>query len=414
MSEQPRTAPVAQLAAAARQSLEASAEAQRPLCLLELALSEMALGRPSVAEPMLRELLSDVDLGQKSLRELVVLLAETSRPGDAVAAAAELDQSPQGRLVAAWVRLFDGDDTAFEEVERAGHEIDARDLLENRLLHQARAQVDSDDPQQGIIGWIEWLREHEELDRFGVERPTAWVVATEMVHAMHPKGAPRSVVEPLMGMLPSAINELPPGHPVRTRGNFEMAIAFGNSGSSTFATMWSETAYREIGDLDPLLEDLIRSPVEAVWEHAGRPRRVRISDEIMVIVCPRIGALLLATDPVHSDTPGLELDIYGSLMRKSTSRQFLRALVDLPAEWKSDSVQLGVRPAGDDGGAEITFPATQRGAKDFTSYVSAAEVEQILAFADQAGIRPGLTEEVGRNEACPCGSGRKYKRCCGA
>ena len=27
---------------------------------------------------------------------------------------------------------------------------------------------------------------------------------------------------------------------------------------------------------------------------------------------------------------------------------------------------------------------------------------------------PGLGRKVGRNESCPCGSGRKYKRCCGA
>jgi len=29
-------------------------------------------------------------------------------------------------------------------------------------------------------------------------------------------------------------------------------------------------------------------------------------------------------------------------------------------------------------------------------------------------IEPFRSEKVGRNEPCPCGSGRKYKRCCGA
>ncbi|MFL9936308.1 SEC-C metal-binding domain-containing protein [Paraburkholderia sp. RL18-103-BIB-C] len=24
------------------------------------------------------------------------------------------------------------------------------------------------------------------------------------------------------------------------------------------------------------------------------------------------------------------------------------------------------------------------------------------------------SEKVGRNDACPCGSGKKYKKCCGA
>jgi hypothetical protein len=30
------------------------------------------------------------------------------------------------------------------------------------------------------------------------------------------------------------------------------------------------------------------------------------------------------------------------------------------------------------------------------------------------GLDPLRTSRVGRNDACPCGSGDKYKRCCGA
>lgn len=30
------------------------------------------------------------------------------------------------------------------------------------------------------------------------------------------------------------------------------------------------------------------------------------------------------------------------------------------------------------------------------------------------GTRPRTVEKVGRNEPCPCGSGKKYKKCCGA
>ena len=64
--------------------------------------------------------------------------------------------------------------------------------------------------------------------------------------------------------------------------------------------------------------------------------------------------------------------------------------------------------------ADDREPATQAGAQEFASILSGDEVERILSFADEAGIRPSLSEEVGRNDACPCGSGRKYKRCCGA
>jgi len=31
---------------------------------------------------------------------------------------------------------------------------------------------------------------------------------------------------------------------------------------------------------------------------------------------------------------------------------------------------------------------------------------------DQSGIT--IARKIGRNEPCPCGSGKKYKKCCGA
>ena len=29
-------------------------------------------------------------------------------------------------------------------------------------------------------------------------------------------------------------------------------------------------------------------------------------------------------------------------------------------------------------------------------------------------FKPSNTKKIGRNEICPCGSGKKYKNCCGA
>ena len=42
------------------------------------------------------------------------------------------------------------------------------------------------------------------------------------------------------------------------------------------------------------------------------------------------------------------------------------------------------------------------------------------AFSNTLGIiednenKPELTQKVGRNDPCPCGSGKKFKKCCGA
>lgn len=39
---------------------------------------------------------------------------------------------------------------------------------------------------------------------------------------------------------------------------------------------------------------------------------------------------------------------------------------------------------------------------------------QWFYHAGNLGPRPRRVEKVGRNDPCPCGSGKKYKKCCGA
>jgi hypothetical protein len=43
--------------------------------------------------------------------------------------------------------------------------------------------------------------------------------------------------------------------------------------------------------------------------------------------------------------------------------------------------------------------------------------EEVMQAAIKAASAPAprqVVEKVGRNEPCPCGSGKKYKKCCGA
>ena len=61
---------------------------------------------------------------------------------------------------------------------------------------------------------------------------------------------------------------------------------------------------------------------------------------------------------------------------------------------------------------------------DFVSNLNAWTKSRLVESADRgpaafpsgvSGEKPGaFGRKVGRNEPCPCGSGRKYKRCCGA
>jgi uncharacterized protein len=41
-------------------------------------------------------------------------------------------------------------------------------------------------------------------------------------------------------------------------------------------------------------------------------------------------------------------------------------------------------------------------------------IEQALALEEDERREPAHSDKIGRNEPCPCGSGKKYKKCCGA
>jgi len=43
----------------------------------------------------------------------------------------------------------------------------------------------------------------------------------------------------------------------------------------------------------------------------------------------------------------------------------------------------------------------------------AAEIMGMLAREAQGGTKSSSSWAVGRNDPCPCGSGQKYKKCCG-
>ena len=58
--------------------------------------------------------------------------------------------------------------------------------------------------------------------------------------------------------------------------------------------------------------------------------------------------------------------------------------------------------------------------EDEVAEMEAEQRRQRLALARQAGPQPAVQgpvkreeDKVGRNDPCPCGSGKKYKKCCG-
>lgn len=51
--------------------------------------------------------------------------------------------------------------------------------------------------------------------------------------------------------------------------------------------------------------------------------------------------------------------------------------------------------------------------RGFYARLTLADMAEMRAAA-RVGLSPEVAREPGRNEPCCCGSGRKFKRCCGA
>lgn len=87
-------------------------------------------------------------------------------------------------------------------------------------------------------------------------------------------------------------------------------------------------------------------------------------------------------------------------------------------EWKGLNIIACHDGAEGDNGGTVEFIAR------FTVHKQPGQVHEISTFVFENGhwlyldgaAKKGVTvttEKIGRNEACPCGSGKKYKKCCG-
>ncbi len=96
-------------------------------------------------------------------------------------------------------------------------------------------------------------------------------------------------------------------------------------------------------------------------------------------------------------------------------------------DWAENSEWLGLQilnvSAGgpDDETGEVEFIASFEYGGEFSPYHEIATFERLDGRWYFKEGRPGVQQpvtrtepRVGRNDPCPCGSGRKYKRCCGA
>ncbi len=92
-------------------------------------------------------------------------------------------------------------------------------------------------------------------------------------------------------------------------------------------------------------------------------------------------------------------------------------------KWAAESDWLGLEikraeSSGDEGEVEFTAKFSQDGTEyDHHEISSFVKKNGFWYFSD--GYTPSATvvretPKIGRNEPCPCGSGKKFKKCCGA
>ncbi|MFC1705359.1 YchJ family protein [Planctomycetota bacterium] len=115
-----------------------------------------------------------------------------------------------------------------------------------------------------------------------------------------------------------------------------------------------------------------------------------------------------------------EVDFILESHHSSTRAEVSRSNI---ADWSRNSEWLGLRVLETEGGGpqdeegSVTFSASYRQHGKTVDHTENAQFEkEDGAWRFLSSATPPFRRsapKVGRNDPCPCGSGKKYKRCCG-
>ena len=155
-------------------------------------------------------------------------------------------------------------------------------------------------------------------------------------------------------------------------------------------------------------DDADRRRALAAWRSLGQPRRLPITDELSLVVFGAPPAIVVELDHVAPDGA---LDQHNHAFKPDAARALRERIARTPFAWRASADGPGgfeiVSRTGD--GAAVRFE------QDVEVALDAGELNVLRAALGEALTGTGgAAPEPGRNEPCPCGSGRKYKRCCGS
>ncbi|HEX8157468.1 MAG TPA: SEC-C metal-binding domain-containing protein [Solirubrobacteraceae bacterium] len=205
---------------------------------------------------------------------------------------------------------------------------------------------------------------------------------------------------------------------LRTRGEDETPVAGGIYATLAMASATrrspaapgaAERAHRLTQASDPATPD--RKRAQMAFRALGSPRRHPITDELSVIAFGTPAALVIELDHVAPDGA---IDQHNHGLRTEAARSLRSSIAAAPFSWQASAG--GFEMASRTGGAAVLRFKPTAEQEDLTG------VEVVLDASALDRLRRALADELsgttaaaepGRNDPCPCGSGRKYKRCCG-
>jgi hypothetical protein len=150
-------------------------------------------------------------------------------------------------------------------------------------------------------------------------------------------------------------------------------------------------------------DDADRRRALAAWRSLGQPRRLAVTDELSLVCFGAPPQVVVELDHVAEDGA---LDQHTHGLRPDAARALREQIAAAPFAYRASA-----------GGFEVVSRSGCAAAVRFEP-----DVEVLLDADAFAALRAGLAEalsggrggdEPGRNDPCSCGSGRKYKRCCG-
>jgi hypothetical protein len=152
-----------------------------------------------------------------------------------------------------------------------------------------------------------------------------------------------------------------------------------------------------------------RKRARTAWSALGSPRRLPVTDELAIIAFGAPPSLVVEFARVADDGAA---DQHNHGLRAEAARAFRDAIASAPFAWRASAggFEAASRTGG---GAVLRFLATHDAAEDVECALDAAGLQTLRDAIGGALGGAVAPDEPGRNEPCPCGSGAKFKKCCG-